>query len=197
MLCGMKRPDKNNKNVLGMFSMDTREFRDRVNHLTNGAGIAAPEVHRFCLNQKAALDTQGKTTVLIGCVVLVIVWALWVWLSGDTPSLWGLPASFVILGFIGYGLSKVYTSRRIRFAALEDIIKLEGDDGFLWRFEQFLTDWDESLPEPVRQSLPVTCRASKDKSIQTRLDQPALRAYWFWVSQLKGRMEVALETLDE
>jgi len=46
MLCDMKGPDNDNKTVLGMFSMDTREFRDRLNHLTSGAGIADLHVFR-------------------------------------------------------------------------------------------------------------------------------------------------------
>lgn len=184
-----------NKNVVhGMFSMDEKEFEAYHVWLESGAEIQDPSDHLKQLNSPKAMETSGHQQLQIGLGGVVVALGLFLFLGSGAQLILIIPPLCIAAIIAGYGLSEMVTSRSRRLSSQSDMWRLESSMGFLWRFEQFLTDWDNNLPREVEETLRPICMSSKNKSILEAKDHATLRAYWFWVGQLRGRMDVVSET---
>lgn len=75
----------------------------------------------------------------------------------------------------------------------EKMQTLEGDQGFLWRFEHLMEDWGLDLEKSDRETLAPICLASKNLSLA---DEGKLSNYWKWILLLEGRLRVLLQETD-
>ena len=173
-------------NVTTLFSMDEKRMSEYAFRLQKMDGEA--ERLRDLLNSPAALESAGLRWMFLGLVILASVVAGGVALSGEYKNTWFLVACAGSVGIwvISRGGREWLIGRDIRRRARKAQRRLEGRDGFLWSFETALTGWDNDLPEPVAESLRETCQASKDGALAD--NQYGLRAYWYWVSALNGRI---------
>ena len=177
-----------NKTIRHLFSMDKKSFltyERKILDLTPSANELLKD-----LNRPEALDRAGRRELLIGggLTTLGVVLAA---VSGESTGLFAgaFLAGSAGLWFVVIGWKGVARAATIRRRAYDRMCSFEGEVGVLWRFEQFLADFDSVLPEPVRDTLPSLCIASKCGSLKG--DHASLRAYWYWVSSIQDRMEVA------
>lgn len=104
---------------------------------------------------------------------------------------------YVVLLFIPFAAWQFFKAQRqlkeskARWQDANDqMISLEGAQGFLWRFEHLLEDWGLDLDESDRDTLQPLCWASKNRTLA---DEDGLDQYWRWILLLEGRLRVLLE----
>ena len=175
--------------------MDQERF---VGFLANLQALSArPSYLLSELNLRMDVRDEARSQLRRGALILTgSVTSLYLALAViDQPvgqALWGLLFTVALaigLGGVSDGVARItYERDAIRKARVAQA-ELEGQDGFLWRFEQFLQDWDHHLPAAVRDTLPGICRASKNGTLGESLED--LRTYWYWVNACEGRMYVA------
>jgi len=182
-------------NIQHVFSMDEDRF---VSFLGNIQGLSDPAAYLLS-ELKLRIDVRDdvrsqlrRGALTIGCSLLPLYLAFVVVDEPVGQALWVLLFAVALalgLGGISQGVARLmYEQDAIKKAALAQA-ELEGDEGFLWRFEQLLQDWDQNLPAAVRETLPGLCRASKDGVLGHSIED--LRAYWYWVNRCEARMKVA------
>lgn len=188
ILSGMS---ESNKNVVhGLFSMQEQDYAEWKQWLQKDADISYPRSHLKELNDPRGLVSSGRREIVSGVLFAIAGVVASLVLSAD----WSLSVLVVclVLGGVGAGLGlyRWFDGRSRRLRAYEDMCLLESKDGFLWRFEQLLTDWDDELSKEVQETLRSTCLSSKDRTRVDANNHSQLRAYWFWIVQLNGRMDV-------
>ena len=67
--------------------------------------------------------------------------------------------------------------------------RLEGTDGFLWRFQALLEYRDADGPIHIHAALVESCKASKAGT--RRLSRLQLLQYWHWVSMVESHLAMA------
>ena len=153
--------------VKHMFNMDKErflEYRDRLREVEPSA-----EQHRAKLVSDRV--DLSRSTWLLGWGAILAVWAVAsMVLAGqdDLTPFWGqaFAIMFALSGSVSAGLlfnggRRRQWARSIINNAFEARDVLEGEEGFIWRFEPFLQDWDHNLPPAVRDTLSGVCEASK------------------------------------
>lgn len=182
-------------NIQHVFSMDRERF---VRFLGNLQGLSVRAAYLLS-ELKLRIDVRDEaraqlrrgaltiaSSLLPLCLAVVVV---------DQPvgqALWALLCAVALgvgIGGISQGIARLMYERDAIRTAVAAQAELEGEDGFLWRFEQFLQDWDQNLPATVRNTLPELCRASKNGTLGQSLDD--LRTYWYWANACERRMNVA------
>jgi hypothetical protein len=182
-------------NVQHFFSMDRARFETflaQLHSLDKPASYLLSE-----LNIRLSKPDRSASCLRTGAALLVLsIAALAISVRYGTSGSLSILLNIIFVVGAGAGLRRIYRGvrqrrqyGRMRAEALAMQQTLEGDDGFLWRFEPMLQDWDHDLPPEVRESLPATCLASKAGNLGDSLEQ--LRTYWYWASACEGRMSVA------
>ena len=178
----------NTSNIRHLFNMDERQFATYRRKLQDL--VPSAESMRVALNKPEAEHLAGRLE--LGIAVGTLIGSLLVSMLFADDSAWRfaiiVPGILVAYWYLLVGRQKWLHARSVRHQAKVMMRALEGAGGLLWRFETFLVDYDNSLPEPVRESLPAICRASRAGTLQD--DHLALRDYWYWISDLEGRMDV-------
>lgn len=180
---------KTTDNVQRMFSMDEEQFMKLHSRL--GQVVGDPDQLLAALNTPDAKEDSGSTSLVAGTIVALVstVGVFFVSVQGGWISA-GLIATAVIGALFAInGLRMSLSAFRIISKAVQSRNDLESDDGFLWRFENMLLDWDGDLDAGVSVTLATCCLSSRKQSFAN--SRYSLRAYWFWVSALQGRMEDA------
>lgn len=179
-------------NVQSMFTMDKDRFLENLERLDNLA-VPAGDL-KDGLNRPAALGSAGLRTLGIG-IVVILAGAIAVGAGALESSNRTLFSVLIALAFVG-GIQMLVEGARRRKAAQEvraeaDALMrdLEGDSGFLWRFETMLVDWDGDLPPEVSATLPAICKGSREADLD--VTHYGLRAYWYWTAALHDRMRAA------
>jgi hypothetical protein len=175
-----------------MFAMDRERFLQMLEKL-EGLDVG-PGEWKSMLNEPAALDDAGRSSLLLGTGFISAGAAIGLLKTSSYMSVLGVFSVCAGLFLLARGCICYFRSARRRASALDAARRLEGEDGYLWRFERFLEDWEGDLPDPVRATLPVTCQASKDHRLSA--SHHDLRAYWYWVEALQGRMDESRRYLD-
>ena len=185
----------NDSNIQHLFNMDKERFLEHRERLR--AVKPSAEYHRAELNSDAADLARGRIR-LSWAAVLAALALISMSLAGqdDVSAFWGtlFAITFAMAGslclvFLFNGVRRRSWAKGILEAAATARDALEGEDGFLWRFEPFLQDWDHHLPREVRETLLPVCEGSKDGGLPN--DRDALRIYWYWAAACEGRMNVA------
>lgn len=182
-------------NIQHVFSMDRERF---VGFLGNLQGLSVPAAYLLS-ELKLRIDVRDEARAQLRRGALTIASSLLpLYLAVvvvDQPvgqALWALLCAVALgvgIGGISQGIARLMYERDAIRTAVAAQAELEGEDGFLWRFEQFLQDWDQNLPATVRNTLPEICRASKNGTLGQSLDD--LRTYWYWANACERRMNVA------
>jgi len=182
------------ENVKHLFSMDQERFVRFLDRLQSIAPSASDLISTINIRiDQSGLATQHLSTGSALVVAAMISLALTFVFHGQPV----VQALFTVLFAAsaaagarrllhGFGIRS--RERELRELALSTRRALEGDDGFLWRFEPFLQDWDRNLPGVVRDTLPVVCQASKQGALGDGLED--LRVYWYWAAACERRMNV-------
>jgi hypothetical protein len=174
--------------------MDRERF---VGFLANLQALSArPSYLLSELNLRMDVRDEARSQLRRGTLTLVssLLPLYLAVMVADEPvgqALWGLLFTVALaigLGGVSDGVARITYERDAIKKAATMQAELEGEEGFLWRFEPFLQDWDKNLPPSVRETLPGVCRASKRRELGTSLEE--LRTYWYWANACEGRMNV-------
>jgi hypothetical protein len=182
-------------NIQHVFSMDEEPFvgfLGQLQALSMPAAYLLSELNLRIEARDAVRAQLRRGAVTIASSLVALYAAVMVVDQAVGQALWALLFAVTLaLGVGGFsqGIARMTYEREAIKKAAAAQAQLEGEEGFLWRFEPLLQDWDQNQAPAVRETLPEICRASKNGTLGQSLD--VLRAYWYWAARCEARMKVA------
>lgn len=150
-----------------------------------------PSLLYVMLRHKSSDLPVGRRLVAFGLIVagFEILTAALCWYYGMTEVasvFLVLTAAGIAVAVLGY--RRTMTAQKILRRSADAQRELEGEDGFLWRFETILLGLDELPAEEEAETLEETCRHSRSRIPGSTRD--SLQHYWYWVSRLKPALRL-------